>query len=315
MAETGAFWSYVHTDDDADGGRIAQLARDVVAEYQMLTGDSIHLFLDRDNIDWGDEWKLKIDSTLESVAFFIAVLTPRYFRNVEFRRELNFFARRADKVGINDLILPILYVDFSAFYEDPCQDDAIKLAKSFQWKDWTELRFEAADSPKYRRAVSDLARRLAAASALAEMVETTEAKLEEIQDDEDTALGLIDQLARMEDAMPKLTSTMEGVVAEVLNIGEIMRIIQNSFSEPRGRFNTSLITARRVARATALPDGINRVPIPTSIPSRKDRCDTIVLQVWHCPRCRSLFGALTRRCPSPGTRKSVDGNRADCIKR
>jgi hypothetical protein len=57
-----------------------------------------------------------------------------------------------------------------------------------------------------------------------------------------------------------------------------LRIIQNSFSEPRGLFNASLITARRVGRATALPDGINRVPIPTSIPSRKDRCDTSVLQ-------------------------------------
>lgn len=224
MAEIGGFWSYVHTDDDADGGRIAQLARDVVAQYEMLTGDSIRLFLDRDNIEWGDEWRLKIDSTLESVAFFIAVLTPRYFRSVECRRELNFFARRADKVGVKELVLPILYVDFSAFHDEPCQDNAIELAKSFQWKDWTELRFEAADSPKYRRAVSELAQRLATASASTETVETTEATVEAIQDEEDTAPGFIDRLARMEEAMPELTSTMEGVTAEIVNVGEIVNL-------------------------------------------------------------------------------------------
>jgi hypothetical protein len=73
-----------------------------------------------------------------------------------------------------------------------------------------------------------------------------------------------------------MMSTLE---RHVINALKIQRIIQNSFSEPRGLFNTSLVTARRVGRATALPDGINRVPIPTSIPSRKDRCDTSVLQV------------------------------------
>jgi len=224
MAEIGGFWSYVHADDEADGGRISQLARDVVAQYQMLTAESIHLFLDRDDIEWGDEWRLKLDSTLESVAFFIAVLTPRYFRSVECRRELNFFARRAARLGVGELVLPLLYVDFPALHEEPCQDDAIALARPFQWQDWTKLRFAATNSPEYREAVGSLAQRLAAASASAETVETTETTVEAIQDTEDGDLGFIDRLVRMEEELPELASTMENLTAEIVRIGEIVNL-------------------------------------------------------------------------------------------
>ncbi len=32
MADSEGFWSYVHDDDDAEGGRITRLARDVTAQ-------------------------------------------------------------------------------------------------------------------------------------------------------------------------------------------------------------------------------------------------------------------------------------------
>ena len=48
-----AFWSYVHKDDEAENERISRLAKDVVEEYKMLTGDPIELFLDKDGIAWG----------------------------------------------------------------------------------------------------------------------------------------------------------------------------------------------------------------------------------------------------------------------
>jgi hypothetical protein len=99
VAELAGFWSYVHADDDADGGRVSRLARDVVAQYEMLTGEKIDLFLDRDNIPWGEEWRKEIDQSLSSIAFFISVLTPRYFMSSECRRELQKFARSARELG------------------------------------------------------------------------------------------------------------------------------------------------------------------------------------------------------------------------
>src|SRR6266511_2403370 len=109
-----AFWSYAHRDDEAENGRIAGLARDVVAQYEMITGEMIELFLDTDSLEWGDEWRPKVDASLSSVAFFIPVLTPRYFQSVECRRELNFFARQATRLGVRELVMPILYVDVPA---------------------------------------------------------------------------------------------------------------------------------------------------------------------------------------------------------
>ena len=125
MAALQGFWSYVHDDDKVDRGRISQLARDVVDEYLMLTGEEISLFLDKDTIEWGENWLNKIDSSLSSVGFFIQVITPRYFMSPQCRRELQFFARRANNIGIKDLILPLVYVDFPALYDENTKDEII----------------------------------------------------------------------------------------------------------------------------------------------------------------------------------------------
>lgn len=88
MAASQGFWSYVHADDEAEVQRISRLARDVAAQFEMLTGEPLALFLDRDAIEWGEAWRDKVDSSLASVAFFIPVITPRYFMSPECRREL-----------------------------------------------------------------------------------------------------------------------------------------------------------------------------------------------------------------------------------
>jgi len=58
------FWSYVHVDDQAESGRIIQLARDVKEQFEMLAGEEIALFLDKDSLEWGDNWREAIDSNL-----------------------------------------------------------------------------------------------------------------------------------------------------------------------------------------------------------------------------------------------------------
>lgn len=87
MPASQGFWSYVHADDQAEGERISRLARDVSAQFEMLTGEPITLFLDKDAIRWGEDWRATIDTSLASVAFFIPVMTPRYFMSAECRRE------------------------------------------------------------------------------------------------------------------------------------------------------------------------------------------------------------------------------------
>ena len=66
MANLQGFWSYVHADDETEGGRISCLARDVVSQVEMLTGEPLGLFLDKDAIKWGEEWRDKIDANLKA---------------------------------------------------------------------------------------------------------------------------------------------------------------------------------------------------------------------------------------------------------
>ena len=64
MANSEGFWSYVHADDNAEGERISRLARDVVAQFEMLTGERLELFLDKDAIKWGEVWRDRVDTPL-----------------------------------------------------------------------------------------------------------------------------------------------------------------------------------------------------------------------------------------------------------
>lgn len=98
----------------------------------MLTGEPLDLFLDRDAIRWGEDWRDKINASLASVAFFIPVMTPRYFMSPECRREVQFFARRAERLGIKELVLPLLYVEVPSLHNELTADDLVGLVGTFQ---------------------------------------------------------------------------------------------------------------------------------------------------------------------------------------
>ena len=249
MARLGGFWSYTHTDDEAELGRISELARDIAGQYEMLTGETIELFLDRDSIDWGNAWRDKIDGSLATVAFFMPVLTPRYFRSAECRRELRTFAAKADRLGLSELLMPVLYVDFPALHEEDPSDELIQLVKKYQWAIWTERRFDDRTSSDYRRAVSELAARLVAANEEASNASAmaTVASGEVGPDDEP---GVMDRIAEAEQAMPRWTATIERLTEVVNRVGRLTSEASEQMGEAdkRGKgFAGRLTVARQLA--------------------------------------------------------------------
>jgi hypothetical protein len=223
MTNFNGFWSYVHADDDAEGGRIVELAHDVVSQFELITGETVELFLDRDRLEWGDDWQPKVDSNLASVAFFIPIITTRFFASTECRRELDFFAKNAEKLGVNELVLPILYQDFPDLRNEDIEDDLIRTVRRFQWEDWTDLKFEDRTSGAYRRAVSRLAERLVAANARAAAAEPTVSSERLDVEDESDLPGTIDTLGSMEDALPSMTNALTGIGEAVVEIGAMMQ--------------------------------------------------------------------------------------------
>ncbi|HVF60417.1 MAG TPA: toll/interleukin-1 receptor domain-containing protein [Thermoanaerobaculia bacterium] len=258
MANSQGFWSYVHADDEAEGERITRLARDVVAQFELLTGETISLFLDRDAIKWGEDWHDKIDSSLASVAFFVPVMTPRYFMSPECRRELQFFARRATRLGIKELVLPLLYVDVPALHDETSKDDLVTLVRTFQWEDWQELRFADVSSEAYRKGVARLAARIVEANKQVEKTSIVAiAQASEIFDGTgDDSPGFLDQIASAEEALPKLEETIETIGREIVLIGQTMKNateeIRQGDEQAKG-VATRLLTARKVARQLEEP--------------------------------------------------------------
>lgn len=257
MATSQGFWSYVHLDDQAEGERISRLARDVSAQFEMITGEKISLFLDRDAIAWGENWRDKVDENLASIAFFIPVLTPRFFLSAECRRELQFFARRATRLGIGELVLPLLYVDVPTLHDERPSDDLIQLVRTFQWEDWRQLRFADALSAEYRRAVAVLAARLVEANKQAEVADSVAIAARLNGDSlpvQDESPGVLDRMAQAEDKLPKWVESIQSIGRDIELIGQVMQqATADMNASAAGGFQARLIVARRVARQLAEP--------------------------------------------------------------
>jgi len=252
MTNSSGFWSYVQKDDDADGGRVVQLAHDILAQYEMLTNETTQLFLDRDDLAWGHEWEAKLGNSLAAVAFFVPVLTPRYFASSACLSELNTFARRATALGVGELLMPILYMNVPGIEDDTPPNEAMALVRRFQWVDWRELRFADRESGDYRRAVAELAARLVEANRDAERPEATNVALESVSAVDDEA-GVIELLAAMESALPDLTATTEQIVSTIAELGEVTQDVGDEMNKGAPSFARRLQILRMLAAGIADP--------------------------------------------------------------
>jgi hypothetical protein len=158
--QAAGFWSYVRADDDAERGRISQLAEEVIAQYRLSTASELDLFLDRASLSWGDDWREQIDAALRGVTFFIPIVTPSYFTSSECRRELLEFARRADSANLGKLILPIYYMTLLVDLDRDSDDPAVAAVARRQYEDWRDLRLTDAASSAHRTGVQKLVLRL-----------------------------------------------------------------------------------------------------------------------------------------------------------
>lgn len=201
MANTAVagFWSYAHDDNKLDGGAILGLARAIKDEYNLLTGEPLELFVDNDSIDWGNEWRKRIEFALAETTFFIPIITPRYFNRIECRRELLEFSAKAKALGVEELILPILYVETPGLSSEN-SDEAVALIARTQYVDWRSTRFLEPNSREHRAAVNSLARRLV---TIAEQVTVKQVRQELATDPEsDEAVGLADAVEETVNLLP-----------------------------------------------------------------------------------------------------------------
>lgn len=201
---TTAFWSYAHADDDNSGGHVLRLARQLAAEYRLLTGTDLNLFVDREGLEWGDEWRSKIDTSIHGTTFFIPIITPTYFQREECRRELLLFHKKAAASGLGELLLPIIFAPIR--FDENSEDEVLALVSRLQGEPFSDKRLEDEASSAYRQAINKLASRLQTVSESIEdraevTITVTPASAVDTADrpDGDDEPGFIDLIADMLD--------------------------------------------------------------------------------------------------------------------
>lgn len=227
ILNASGFWSYVHSDDDAEGGRITELAQEVMKQFSLYTASELQIFLDSADLKWGDDWQAEVDAALDAVTFFIPIITPGYFASAECRRELLEFMRQAEAKQLGDLILPIYYIELPDGLSRDSDDDLVAQIAARQYEDWRVLRLEDQASKPHRQGVDRLVSRLvritrevtltpasppepvtpaeirSALTSTTHRDPTERAQPAPKDEDADDEPGLIELLALAEEAMPR----------------------------------------------------------------------------------------------------------------
>src|SRR5215203_2705116 len=155
MKRPVAFMSYAHRDDWS--GRLTELREHLSHEVSVQIGEDFEIFQDRDGISWGENWKERIEDSLDEVTFLIVIISPSFFTSSHCRNELERFLDREKKLGRNDLVLPIYYVDTPLVNSSPkrANDELAQVIASRQYVDWRDLdlRTESLTSPQVAKNV------------------------------------------------------------------------------------------------------------------------------------------------------------------
>ena len=170
--------SYVRFDDQHENGRLTEFRNRLSGEIRMQTGEDFSIFQDRNDIQWGQNWKERIEDSIDEVTFLIAIITPSFFNSPACRDELERFLAREKKLNRSDLILPVYYVSSPVFDEEPkrAKDKLAQEVAKHQFADWRELRFEPFTSPQVGKTLAQLAVQIRKALENAQQLKETAAK-------------------------------------------------------------------------------------------------------------------------------------------
>jgi cobaltochelatase CobT len=70
--------SYARFNDAHDDGQLTAFRERLAAEVRAQTGREFVIFQDRADIAWGQNWRQRIEETLDVVTLLLVVITPGF---------------------------------------------------------------------------------------------------------------------------------------------------------------------------------------------------------------------------------------------
>lgn len=175
-APARGFISYRRADNDEFGGVVDELAKSLKGVFEARTGRRLELFVDRESIGWGEDWRQSIEVSVRRATFFFPIITMRYFTSQACVDELTAFEATARQLGVTDLILPIVLFGGDVISEEDDRPE-VQMISRLNYRS-LEAAWEAGyQSPEWRKFVNDRAKELATYMSAAEAsLATLEAK-------------------------------------------------------------------------------------------------------------------------------------------
>lgn len=182
------FVSYAHKDNDTVYGALLELVEKIQDMYELKTGERLEVFTDRKNLKWGDSWRHVIESQLETTAFLLSFVSPRYLKSSNCRDEVEEFAV-ATQTANYKAILPVLIQEIPV----TLKEDAVWMKlKEYQYIEVSIGDLRSKNREKLDQIADEMSAKLQATIESRQEFnpENSPSEAEEAIDEKDTSLTL-----------------------------------------------------------------------------------------------------------------------------
>lgn len=155
------FISYCPEDDETFDFVVARLRHAITGMFEAHTGDPLAVFVDRDEIEWGQRTRDETSRAISNATLFVPIITMRYFKS-DRCQELIEFNAVAKEHGVTGLILPLILMGAETIQPNHPWPE-VQLIDKLNYKSIESAWRDGYESPAWKRAMIDIVKGLSAA--------------------------------------------------------------------------------------------------------------------------------------------------------
>jgi len=131
------FISYSHTANIPKEW-VDKFIEGISDEYLLQTSEPLRIFKDT-ILKHGERWERRIFDALKSSKCLLAIMSPAYFKSTFCRQEWEFFCKEEIERGIDELIIPVYYIEYKPF-EDVNEREKNEWLENLYSRQYFDLR-------------------------------------------------------------------------------------------------------------------------------------------------------------------------------